>query len=209
MNDQEYGGKAFFNWKPYQHPQLGEVEIGGWNPKFFTQNSPPEVLEKWIKNEALFNLEMLKYLPELQWDNIEVKKMETYQQDSTDYQIIVTYRNVGKLPTALTQADLVKIVRQDQVKITLSKTAVDGEKPIAKILPDTTGTGSQGRQQGRQRAGSAANENTTRNAGYTQGESVNSKTIIVRVYGNHQIEGAASVSTTRAGILPDKSFIIK
>ena len=207
MNDQEYGGKAFIDWKPFQHPQLGEVEIGGWNPKFFTQNSPPEVLEKWAKNEALFNLEMLKYMPELQWDNIEVKKMETYQQDSTDYQIIVTYRNVGKLPTALNQADLVKIVREDQVKVTLPKSAVEGEKPMAKILPDAE-TGSQGRQQGRQRSGGNANE-TIRNAGYTQGESGNSKTITVRVYGNHTIEGTASVSTTRAGILPDKSFVIK
>jgi len=205
MNDKEYGGKGFFNWKPYQHPQLGEVEIGGWNPKFFNQNPPAEVMEKWVKNQALFNLEMIKHLPELQWDNIEVKKMEAYQQDSTDYQIIVTYRNVGKLPTALTQADLVKIVRPDQIRLTLSKTVVEGEKPMARILPETVG-----RQQGRQRAGSAATTNeTTRNAGYTQGESINSKTITVRVYGNRTIEGTVSVSTTRAGILPEKSFVIK
>ena len=203
MNDQEYGGKAFFNWKPFRHPQLGEVEIGGWNPKFFTQNSPAVVLEKWAKNEALFNLEMLKYLPELKWEGIEVRKMEAYQQDSADYQIKITYRNVGKLPTAFTQADLVKIVRQDQVKLSLPKSAVEGEKPKAKILPDA-----EARPQGRQRAGSNVGE-TIRNAGYAQGGSVNSKTVMVRVYGNQQIEGTASVSTTRAGILPEKSFVIK
>jgi len=202
MNDLEYDGKMFFDWKPFQHPQLGEVEIGGWNPKFFSQNSPPDQLEKWVKNEALFNLEMLKHLPELQWENIEVKKLKAYKKDSTDYQIKVSYRNVGKLPTALRQADLVKIVRQDQVKISLQKSFFEGEHPLAKILPEA-GTKSQ-------RSGSGRNANeTTRNAGYAQGESVNSLTITVRMYGNHEIGGTATVSTTRAGILPDKSFVIK
>ena len=202
MNDLEYDGKMFFDWKPFQHPQLGEVEIGGWNPKFFTQNSPPDQLEKWIKNEALFNLEMLKYLPELQWENIEVKKLKAYKQDSTDYQIKISYRNVGKLPTALRQADLVKIVRQDQVKISLPKSFFEGEKPLAKILPET-GTKPQ-------RGGSNRNASeTTRNAGYAQGGSVNSLTITVRMYGNHEIEGTATVSTTRAGVLPEKTFVIR
>jgi len=202
MNDQEYDGKMFFDWKPFHHPQLGEVEIGGWNPKFFTQNSPTDQLEKWIKNEALFNIEMLKHLPELQWENIEVKRLKAYKQDSIDYQVKLSYRNVGKLPTALRQADLVKIVRPDQVRISLQNSAVEGEKSLAKILPETNTNP--------QRSGSGRNANqTTRNAGYAQGESVNSVTITIRVFGNHEIEGKATVSTTRAGILPEKSFVIK
>jgi len=184
------------------------VEIGGWNPKFFNQNPPPSQLEKWIQNQAMFNIEMVKHLPELQWDNIEVKKLKTYKQDSTDYQIKVSYRNVGKLPTALRQADLVKIVRPDQVKLTLPKTAVEGEKPQAKILPEQRERPAQDRQRTGSSAGRVENS-TTRNAGYAQGGSVNSVTVTVRVYGNHEIEGAASVSTTRAGLLPEKSFTIK
>ena len=207
MNDREYEGKLFTDWKPFNHPQLGEVEIGGWNPKFFSQNSPPDQLETWAKNEALFNLEMIKHLPELQWDNIEVKKIKTYKQDSTDYQIKVSYRNIGKLPTALRQADLVKIVRQDQVKISLPKPEVEGEKPMARILPES---GSRQQQQDRQRpGGGGATNEITRNAGYAQGESVNSQTITIRVYGNHAIECTATVSTTRAGMLPAKTFVIK
>ena len=202
MNDQEYGGKMFFDWKPFQHPQLGEVEIGGWNSKFFTQNPPIDQLEKWIKNEALFNLEMIKHLPELQWNNVEVKKMKAYKQDSTDYQIKVSYRNVGKLPAALRQADLVKIVRPDQVKISLAKSFFEGEQPMAKILPEADTNA--------QSTGSGKNTNETiRNAGYVQGGSVNSITITVRVYGSHEIEGNATLSTTRAGVLPEKSFVIK
>ncbi len=205
MNDLEYNGKLFFNWKPYQHPHFGEVEIGGWNPKFFLQNPPTDQLEKWVKNQALFNLEMLKYLPELQWKNIDVRKLKAYKQDSVDYQIKISYRNVGKLPTALCQADLVKIVRQDQVRVTLSKSAVEGEKPLAKILPEPVVVKPSVQQPQRDIGGAE----TIRNAGYANGGTVNSVTITVRVYGNQEIEGFASVSTTRAGILPNKSFIIK
>ena len=208
MNDVEYDGKWFTDWQPYQHPQLGEVEIGGWNPKFFNQNPPPSQLEKWIQNQALFNIEMVKHLPELQWDNIEVKKLKTYKQDSTDYQIKISYRNVGKLPTALRQADLVKIVRPDQVRLTLPRTAVQGEKPQAKILPEQAARPVQDRQRTGGNVGRVENS-TTRNAGYAQGGSVNSVTVTVRVYGNHEIEGTATVSTTRAGLLPEKSFTIK
>ena len=206
MNDEELGGTAFFNWKPYHHPDLGEVEIGGWNPKFFSQNPPASQMEKWVKNEALFNLAMVKHLPELQWDNIEVKKVKTYKSDSTDYQIKISYRNVGKLPTALRQADLVKIVRPDQVKISLPRSAVEGAQPQARILPDP------GVAPARSSRGGQANANpreVTRNAGYAQGESLNSVTITIRVYGNPVIEGTASLSTTRAGQLPEKSFKIE
>ncbi|MCL2502445.1 MAG: M14 family metallopeptidase [Bacteroidales bacterium] len=206
MNDEEYGGTLFTNWKPYpNHPDLGYVEIGGWNPKFFLQNPPADQMERWVKNQALFNIEMVKHLPELQWGDIEVRKARTYRQDSTDYQIKVSYRNVGKLPTALRQADLVKIVRPDQVKISLPRTAVEGAHPQARILPDPNAPPPR-----QQRAGTPANpRETTRSAGYAQGESVNSVTITVRVYGNHEIQATASVSTTRAGILSEKAFVIK
>ena len=31
----ENGGKGFHEWKIFIHPQYGEVEIGGFHPKFF------------------------------------------------------------------------------------------------------------------------------------------------------------------------------
>jgi hypothetical protein len=209
MDEQEYGGVSFINWKPYSHPDLGEVEIGGWNPKFFSQNPPANQIEKWAKNQALFNLAMVKHLPELQWEGIEVNKLRatSRNQNYTDYQVKVSYRNVGKLPTALRQADLVKIVRPDQVKITLPREAVEGPNPQAQILPEP---GAQPPRQRRDGApASIRRETATRNAGYAQGESVNSVIITVRVFWDHEIQGTASVSTTRAGLLPEKTFTIK
>ena len=204
-DDKENDGLAFKEWTAFKHPTLGDVEIGGWDPKFFSQNSPSKQIEKWAKNQALFNVAMVKSLPELEWGDIEVKKLKSYKQDSTDYQVTVTYKNLGTLPTALKQADQVKIVRPDQIKLSIDQSAVEGDNPKAKILPEE---GVQVRQQ-RMGAPGRANNEVTRNAGYAQGKSSNSKTIIIRVYGEHEINGKASVSTTRAGLLPERSFVIR
>jgi len=203
-DEQENDGMGFKNWTVYpNHPDLGEVEIGGWDPKFYSQNPPAKFMEKWVKNQALFNLEMVKHLPELAWDKIEVKKLRTYKKDSADYEVKVIYRNVGKLPTALRQADQVKIVRPDQVTLTLPESITGGNNPIARIIPEANTVV-------RDRPGVRRLTNsTTRNAGYAQGGAANSVSIVVRVYGEHVIEGKASVSTTRAGLLPEKSFTIR
>src|SRR5690606_14349039 len=47
-NDEALGGKAYVEWYSYQHPQLGEVELGGWNDLYALTNPPPELLEKEI-----------------------------------------------------------------------------------------------------------------------------------------------------------------
>src|SRR4030067_381962 len=38
-SDKELEGRGFVDWKPFRHPTLGEVEIGGAVP--FTDNTPP------------------------------------------------------------------------------------------------------------------------------------------------------------------------
>jgi len=51
--DDKYNeGKGFREWEPFEHPDLGEVEIGGFRPKFFSQNCPPHLLEEWIRKQA-------------------------------------------------------------------------------------------------------------------------------------------------------------
>ena len=51
--DEELGGRYFKPWTKFNHPTLGEVEIGGFNPKFWSQNPPVEILEEWAKKGSL------------------------------------------------------------------------------------------------------------------------------------------------------------
>ena len=114
---------------PYEQfdPERGAVEIGGWHPKFFSQNGPPEVLETWAANQARFNLFMARSLPELEMDRPRVERL-SQAGDSTAWEIRLTVRNRGRLPTALRQADLVKIVRPDRVEVVLDGvTAEEGD----------------------------------------------------------------------------------
>ena len=132
-DDEENGGRGFREWEPFDHPSLGEVEIGGFHPKFFSQNGPPWQLENWAKKQALFNLAMALELPQITLDNIEVERKGRGQ-----YEVKVTFTNTGMLPTALLQAQLVKIVREDRVQLRFDDELTKGEDDAqVKILTPT------------------------------------------------------------------------
>lgn len=132
-DDEENGGRGFREWEPFDHPTMGEVEIGGFHPKFFSQNGPPWQLENWAKKQALFNLAMALELPQITLDNIEVERKRRGQ-----YEVKVTFTNTGMLPTALLQAQLVKIVREDRVQLRFDDELTKGEDDAqVKILTPT------------------------------------------------------------------------
>jgi len=209
-DDKENEGKGFTEWKPAKHPVYGDVEIGGFDPKFFSQNPPSRHLEPWIKNQALFNLEMIKHLPGLEWENIEVKKTKSYKADSADYQLKISFRNTGKLPTALKQAHLVKIVTEDRVVLDLDTAGSASGKTGYKILEDKkpqTGRGS-GRQDSFSDQ-SARRRPVIKTVPYTEGGSVTTALFKIRLLNRSELKGKATVSSTRGGILKDKEFIIR
>ncbi|MFC1651101.1 M14 family metallopeptidase [Candidatus Latescibacterota bacterium] len=132
-NDELYGGKQFKNWEKYDHPQLGEVEIGGFSIKFCKQNPPPEYMEYWAEKEALFNIYLAKNLPQ-----IEITSIKTEPSKEKDvYDITVNFTNTGFLPTALEQAKLIKIVREDRVRLNIDrKLTQSGKVEIITNNPD-------------------------------------------------------------------------
>jgi hypothetical protein len=206
-DEKENDGLGFTLWQPFNHPTLGKVEIGGWDPKFFSQNAPSKHLEPWAKNEALFNVEMLKHLPELEWSDAEVKKIKAYKTDSADYRIRVSYKNIGKLPTALRQADLVKIVKPDRFEVEFTGELADLSKgsPRYKVLDKSL---IQPRLGGRPVPGQTPPPSNKyyHEAGYAAGGSVNSGDFIIRVYGQGALKLKVALTTTRAGLLKEREI---
>lgn len=47
-NDEVLKGKGFVDWHTYEHPQLGKVELGGWDSLHMWTNVPLEFLEREI-----------------------------------------------------------------------------------------------------------------------------------------------------------------
>ncbi len=114
--DEELGGRYFRPWTKFAHPALGEVEIGGFNPKFWRQNPPVELLEEWIKKEAMFNLFLARSLPQVKIVSAGTKMVK---KDADTFEIVAVFTNEGFLPTALKMADRVKIVRPDAASVRL------------------------------------------------------------------------------------------
>jgi hypothetical protein len=127
-DDNRAGKGDFIDWKPAKHPQYGDVEIGGWNPKFWSQNPPPDMLETWAKNEALWNLWMAEQLPQVKIvsavatpaKGTPAKGQKVAPVIEGEYDLTVTVANEGLMPTALDIAKRVKIVRPDTCAIVLS-----------------------------------------------------------------------------------------
>jgi len=110
-NDKELKVSRFQPWKKIIHPDYGEAEVGGWDGKFWSQNPPPELLETWIEKEARFNLMLAASLPKVVMSEPKVTGQ------GTEFTVEVTVENQGVIPTALKQAQLVKIVRPDTVSL--------------------------------------------------------------------------------------------
>jgi hypothetical protein len=115
LDEHRPGMNDFQPWTKAHHPTLGEVEVGGWNPKFWSQNPPPEMLETWARNEAMFNLYLAQQLAQ-----VRVTAVTSKPAADGATEITATVTNEGGLPTALEIAKRVKIVRPDTVAIQLS-----------------------------------------------------------------------------------------
>lgn len=110
-NDKELSQSRFQEWTKVIHPVYGEVEVGGWDSKFIRQNPPPELLEIWAEKQARFNLMLAGSLPQVVINEPKIKGKDG------EYSIEFEIENKGFLPTALKQAQLVKIVRPDRITL--------------------------------------------------------------------------------------------
>ncbi len=180
-DDKDNGGKGFRDWQPFKHPDLGEVEIGGFRPKFFSQNGPPNLLEDGIKKQALFNLEMAYHLPQSELKDLSVKCTES-NSDSATFSISITWQNTGELPTALKQAQLVKIVQEDRAELEFDKKLLKGKSPDVRIITPQT-------------------YDKTVRAGYTEPGETKKASFEVRTYSQKSVEGKIKVLSTRGGLI--------
>ncbi len=97
-NDEELDGKFFVDWHPYDHPTLGEVEIGGWRRR---KTSPPE--GELIQKECEMGNGFVVYLAG-QAPRVKVGKTEVIDKEGGIFQVDITVENTGFLPTATQQA---------------------------------------------------------------------------------------------------------
>lgn len=122
-NDEEMGGALFHDWKPFNHPQLGEVEIGGWEPKMGRQNPPVSLLEDECKRNAQFTISRAAVTPHL-----VIEKFAAEALGDELYKVEAVVKNDGYLPTHVTYQAL-KVKQAQPVKVSLcGDTLVSGKE---------------------------------------------------------------------------------
>ena len=92
FSDKELGGKGFVPWKPFKHPQLGDVEIGG--PVPFTDTTPPPAkIELLLKGQVPWTFEIAAKMAHMKIGKTEVKPL-----GGGIYAVEVWVENTGYLP---------------------------------------------------------------------------------------------------------------
>jgi murein tripeptide amidase MpaA len=92
------GEQGFREWRPFDHPQLGPVEIGGLVDIWTYRNPPPALLEEICHQNVLFNLEHASAAPQIRIDSLDIVPLE-----GDLYRVVASISNHGYLPTNLTQ----------------------------------------------------------------------------------------------------------
>lgn len=106
-NDTEMDGKIFVDWRRFDHPQLGEVEIGGWVSKLLdpergtytsVMTTPGPVFEEFLAEHTEWNLWMASMSP-----HVQVTEVTATPGESGYQRITAMVQNQGYLPTNVTQ----------------------------------------------------------------------------------------------------------
>lgn len=106
-SDEELGGKGYIDWYAFEHPELGKIELGGWDEMYFWRNPPHHLLEKEIQRFPQWLIWHLLISPRLELYEASVKPL-----GGDTYRVRFIVQNTGWLPTYVTQKALQqKLVR--------------------------------------------------------------------------------------------------
>ncbi|KPK61749.1 MAG: hypothetical protein AMS21_09050 [Gemmatimonas sp. SG8_38_2] len=128
-NDEELGGAIFIDWHPFEHPTLGDVEIGGWKR---SKVSPPEgeLVERECEAGNRYTVYLATLAPRVE---LSIGEVEAIDEQAGLYQLDISVKNLGALRTATEQGEWLGVVEpvrlevspSDNVEILSGETRVD------------------------------------------------------------------------------------
>jgi murein tripeptide amidase MpaA len=138
-NDEHLGGRGFINWTPFDHPQFGQVEIGGWTHMYTFRNPPPAswaatdkargFLRETMHANCLFTLRHAASAP-----LIRITSARAEALGANLYKVSAIVKNVGYLPSHMTQMALkhgtagtvsVRLTLPDEAELLMNPPAQD------------------------------------------------------------------------------------
>ena len=108
-------GDAFSEWKPYDHPTYGEIEIGGFR-KNIGRATPGFMLEEELHRNMAFTFYHAHHMPRLTISDVKEKKLNGGLTEITAY-----INNDRMMPTHASQDLKYNISRPDYISINGAK----------------------------------------------------------------------------------------
>jgi murein tripeptide amidase MpaA len=108
------GEQGYRDWQTVQHPQLGQVEVGGMVYIWTYRNPPGQLLEQMCHKNTLFNLRHAAAAPRLLIDDVQAEAL-----GSDLYRVSAVVSNHGYLPTNLSDVAIENGVA-DSVKVSIA-----------------------------------------------------------------------------------------
>jgi murein tripeptide amidase MpaA len=101
-SDEQCDGQAHVDWKPFDHPQLGPVEIGGWDRMNFWRNPPPHLREREAARFPAWLTQLALALPRLE---VLQARAEALGDDGgiPTWRVRLAVANAGYLPAYVTR----------------------------------------------------------------------------------------------------------
>lgn len=95
--DEQLDGKGYIDWYPFEHPQLGPVELGGWDAHYAFRNPPLKFLEDEISPLADWAIWHASTGPRLTFRDLVITEA------GGSYRVRLAVQNAGWLPTNVTE----------------------------------------------------------------------------------------------------------
>jgi hypothetical protein len=110
--DPGLAGQGFRDWKPFDHPTLGRVEIGGWT-RYWLRNPPPgPFLQEIAVGQARFAVERALKSPLVRMRGTQVEWL-----GDDRWRVTVQAANTGWLDTSMEHARRAGLARPDELRI--------------------------------------------------------------------------------------------
>lgn len=126
-NDKVMGGRAFAPLHPFEHPELGPSEIGGWKPGVRV-NPPSERIEPIADAHLEFLKDLASRLP-----RIDLRDAKAEAKGGGIFEVSATVSNEGYFPTALAQGRKTRTAPPVLVKIKGEGVKLLSGKPIERL----------------------------------------------------------------------------
>ena len=111
FSDNVVQGELYKPWKPFKHPDYGDIEIGGW-VKMSSRLGAPFMIKDLVHRNAMAVLFTAKHLPEVGLETIEVKAL-----GGNLFRIRTRLANTKAMPTMSYLAQKTNLYPKDMLKV--------------------------------------------------------------------------------------------